>query len=298
MPFIKVENLVHKFFERNNEGEIIDEKNALDGVDFQIEAGQFIAILGRNGSGKSTLARHLNCLLFPHEGSIWIDGNEVKEEDDINIWNNRKNIGMVFQNPDNQIIGTTVEEDTAFGPENLEFPTEKIRDRVDNALKMTGMYKKMHVSPNSLSGGQKQRVAIAGTLAMHPKCIVLDEATAMLDPDGRKELISTVHRLNKEEGITIILITHFMNEAVDADRIFVMDNGRVTMMGTPKEVFSRSDEIKNLGLEMPVMMNVAIRLKKDGYEIPVDVFTIEKLADVYEQLYRKHLNGGEYDRIC
>lgn len=291
MPFIKVENLVHKFFERNNEGEIIDEKNALDGVDFQIEAGQFIAILGRNGSGKSTLARHLNCLLFPHEGSIWIDGNEVKEEDDINIWNNRKNIGMVFQNPDNQIIGTTVEEDTAFGPENLEFPTEKIRDRVDNALKMTGMYKKMHVSPNSLSGGQKQRVAIAGTLAMHPKCIVLDEATAMLDPDGRKELISTVHRLNKEEGITIILITHFMNEAVDADRIFVMDNGRVTMMGTPKEVFSRSDEIKNLGLEMPVMMNVAIRLKKDGYEIPVDVFTIEKLADVYEQLYRKHLNG-------
>ena len=199
---------------------------------------------------------------------------------------------MVFQNPDNQIIGTTVEEDTAFGPENLEFPTEKIRDRVDNALKMTGMYKKMHVSPNSLSGGQKQRVAIAGTLAMHPKCIVLDEATAMLDPDGRKELISTVHRLNKEEGITIILITHFMNEAVDADRIFVMDNGRVTMMGTPKEVFSRSDEIKNLGLEMPVMMNVAIRLKNDGYEIPVDVFTIEKLADVYEQLYRKHLNGG------
>lgn len=291
MPFIKVENLVHKFFERNNEGEIIDEKNALDGVDFQIEAGQFIAILGRNGSGKSTLARHLNCLLFPHEGSIWIDGNEVKEEDDIKIWNNRKNIGMVFQNPDNQIIGTTVEEDTAFGPENLEFPTEKIRDRVDNALKMTGMYKKMHVSPNSLSGGQKQRVAIAGTLAMHPKCIVLDEATAMLDPDGRKELISTVHRLNKEEGITIILITHFMNEAVDADRIFVMDNGRVTMMGTPKEVFSRSDEIKNLGLEMPVMMNVAIRLKNDGYEIPVDVFTIEKLADVYEQLYRKHLNG-------
>ena len=291
MPFIKVENLVHKFFERNNEGEIIDEKNALDGVDFQIEAGQFIAIVGRNGSGKSTLARHLNCLLFPHEGSIWIDGNEVKEEDDINIWNNRKNIGMVFQNPDNQIIGTTVEEDTAFGPENLEFPTEKIRDRVDNALKMTGMYKKMHVSPNSLSGGQKQRVAIAGTLAMHPKCIVLDEATAMLDPDGRKELISTVHRLNKEEGITIILITHFMNEAVDADRIFVMDNGRVTMMGTPKEVFSRSDEIKNLGLEMPVMMNVAIRLKNDGYEIPVDVFTIEKLADVYEQLYRKHLNG-------
>lgn len=291
MPFIKVENLVHKFFERNNEGEIIDEKNALDGVDFQIEAGQFIAILGRNGSGKSTLARHLNCLLFPHEGSIWIDGNEVKEEDDINIWNNRKNIGMVFQNPDNQIIGTTVEEDTAFGPENLEFPTEKIRDRVDNALKMTGMYKKMNVSPNSLSGGQKQRVAIAGTLAMHPKCIVLDEATAMLDPDGRKELISTVHRLNKEEGITIILITHFMNEAVDADRIFVMDNGRVTMMGTPKEVFSRSDEIKNLGLEMPVMMNVAIRLRNDGYEIPVDVFTIEKLADVYEQLYRKHLNG-------
>ncbi len=291
MPFIKVENLVHKFFERNNEGEIIDEKNALDGVDFQIEAGQFIAILGRNGSGKSTLARHLNCLLFPHEGSIWIDGNEVKEEDDINIWNNRKNIGMVFQNPDNQIIGTTVEEDTAFGPENLEFSTEKIRDRVDNALKMTGMYKKMNVSPNSLSGGQKQRVAIAGTLAMHPKCIVLDEATAMLDPDGRKELISTVHRLNKEEGITIILITHFMNEAVDADRIFVMDNGMVTMMGTPKEVFSRSDEIKNLGLEMPVMMNVAIRLKNDGYEIPVDVFTIEKLADVYEQLYRKHLNG-------
>lgn len=287
MSFIKVENLVHKFFERNNEGEIIDEKNALDGVDFQIEAGQFIAILGRNGSGKSTLARHLNCLLFPHEGSIWIDGNKVNEEEDTNIWNNRKNIGMVFQNPDNQIIGTTVEEDTAFGPENLEFPTDKIRDRVDNALKMTGMYRKMHASPNSLSGGQKQRVAIAGTLAMHPKCIVLDEASAMLDPDGRKELINTVHRLNKDEGITIILITHFMDEAIGADRVFVMDKGKVRLDGTPKEVFCRSDEIRKLGLEMPVMMDVAIRLKNDGYDILVDVFTVEELADVYEHLYRK-----------
>lgn len=289
MGMIRAEKLVFEYDKRDEEGNVIGSHRAIDGVDIDVPQGSFVAILGHNGSGKSTLAKHMNAILVPTGGTMWVDGRDTKDPNE--LWNIRQSAGMVFQNPDNQIIGTTVEEDTAFGPENLEFPTEKIRDRVDNALKMTGMYKKMNVSPNSLSGGQKQRVAIAGTLAMHPKCIVLDEATAMLDPDGRKELISTVHRLNKEEGITIILITHFMNEAVDADRIFVMDNGRVTMMGTPKEVFSRSDEIKNLGLEMPVMMNVAIRLRNDGYEIPVDVFTIEKLADVYEQLYRKHLNG-------
>lgn len=287
MSFIKVEKLVHKFFERNNDGEIIDEKNALDGVDLEIEQGQFIAIIGRNGSGKSTLARHLNCLLFPDEGAVWIDGNKSDEENETKIWKIRKKVGMVFQNPDNQIIGTTLEEDTAFGPENLGIPSEEIRDRVDNALKLMGIADKLKSSPNTLSGGQKQRAAIAGILAMQPQCIVLDEATAMLDPDGRNELIKAAHRLNKEQGITIILITHFMNEVTEADSVFVMDKGKMAMSGTPGDVFSKSDKIKKMGLEIPVMMELAIELKNAGYDMPVDVFNVEMFADAYEKLYRK-----------
>lgn len=287
MSFIKVEKLVHKFFERDNNGEIIDEKNALDSVDLQIEAGQFIAIIGRNGSGKSTLARHLNCLLFPHEGAVWIDGNKSDEENETEIWKIRKKVGMVFQNPDNQIIGTTLEEDTAFGPENLGIPSEEIRTRVDNALELMGIGDKLKSSPNNLSGGQKQRAAIAGILAMQPQCIVLDEATAMLDPDGRSELIKVAHRLNKEQGITIILITHFMNEVTEADFVFVMDKGKIAMSGTPGDVFSKSDEIKKMGLEIPVMMELAIELKNAGYDMPVDVLNVEMFADAYEKLYRK-----------
>ena len=290
MGIIKASKLIYDYIRRDEDDHVEEVKRAIDDLTLDIKQGDFVAILGHNGSGKSTFAKQVNGILLPTDGTVWISG--MNTADDAHIWDIRKTAGMVFQNPDNQIIGNIVEEDVGFGPENLGVPTDEIWKRVDQSLEAVGMTAYRLKSPNKLSGGQKQRVAIAGTLAMHPKCIVLDEATAMLDPDGRKELISTVHRLNKEEGITIILITHFMNEAVDADRIFVMDNGRVTMMGTPKEVFSRSDEIKNLGLEMPVMMNVAIRLKNDGYEIPVDVFTIEKLADVYEQLYRKHLNGG------
>lgn len=284
MPFIKVENLVHKFFERNNEGEIIDEKNALDGVDFQIEAGQFIAILGRNGSGKSTLARHLNCLLFPHEGSIWIDGNEVKEEDDINIWNNRKNIGMVFQNPDNQIIGTVVEEEVGFGPENLGVPTDEIWKRVENSLRAVGMLERRKDSPNKLSGGQKQRVAIAGVIAMEPKCIVLDEPTAMLDPNGRKEVIEAVEQLRKEKNVTVILITHYMEEVIDADQVFVMDEGHVVMHGTPKEIFSRVDELKKYRMDVPQVTMLADALIQKGVPLPKGILRREELVDALCQL--------------
>lgn len=285
MSFIKIENLVHKFYEKDNDGKIINEKNALDGIDIEVSRGQFIAILGRNGSGKSTLARHLNCLLYPDEGAIWINGNVVDEENEEEMWKNRKTIGMVFQNPDNQIIGMTVEEDAAFGPENLMIPPDEIRKRVDSSLYMTQMDKKKHLSPNSLSGGQKQRTAIAGILAMHPECVVFDEASAMLDPDGRKELGNIVCRLH-DEGITIILITHYMNEAVMADKVFVMDRGRIKMSGTPAQVFGKSDEIKALGLEMPVITELAIRMKENGYNMPVNIFTIKEFADKFEQMYK------------
>ncbi|MBD5135036.1 MAG: energy-coupling factor transporter ATPase [Lachnospiraceae bacterium] len=286
MSFISIKNLVHKFYVKDDDGNIIEENDAINGVSLDVERGQFIAILGQNGSGKSTLARHLNNLLFPDEGSIWIDNVAVNESDDENVWMNRKKIGMVFQNPDNQIIGTTVEEDTAFGPENLGIQTKNIRRRVDESLQTVGMDNRKKSSPNHLSGGQKQRIAIAGILAMHPCCIVLDEASAMLDPDGRRELLNTIHRLNKDEEITIILITHFMEEAVDADKVFVMEKGKIKLHGTPQQVFGESQSIKSAGLELPEIMKLSLQLKDDGYDIPTGMFTINEFADEFEKAYR------------
>lgn len=291
MSFISIKNLVHKFYVKDDDGNIIEENSAVNGVSMDVERGQFIAILGQNGSGKSTLARHLNNLLFPMEGSIWIDSVEVDESDEENVWKNRKKIGMVFQNPDNQIIGTTVEEDTAFGPENLGMKTEKIQERVDESLKIAGMEHKKKSSPNHLSGGQKQRVAIAGILAMHPRCIVLDEASAMLDPNGRKELLDTVLRLNKDEGITIILITHFMEEAANADKVFVMENGRIRLQGTPQKVFSESEIIKSVGLELPQIMELSLRLNNAGYNMPTGIFTINEFADEFEKMYKNRIGN-------
>lgn len=291
MSFISIKNLVHKFYVKDDDGNIIEENSAVNGVSMDVERGQFIAILGQNGSGKSTLARHLNNLLFPMEGSIWIDSVEVDESNEENVWKNRKKIGMVFQNPDNQIIGTTVEEDTAFGPENLGMKTEKIQERVDESLKIAGMEHKKKSSPNHLSGGQKQRVAIAGILAMHPRCIVLDEASAMLDPNGRKELLDTVLRLNKDEGITIILITHFMEEAANADKVFVMENGRIRLQGTPQKVFSESEIIKSAGLELPQIMELSLRLNNAGYNMPTGIFTINEFADEFEKMYKNRIGN-------
>lgn len=291
MSFISIKNLVHKFYVKDDDGNIIEENSAVNGVSMDVERGQFIAILGQNGSGKSTLARHLNNLLFPMEGSIWIDSVEVDESNEENVWKNRKKIGMVFQNPDNQIIGTTVEEDTAFGPENLGMKTEKIQERVDESLKIAGMEHKKKSSPNHLSGGQKQRVAIAGILAMHPRCIVLDEASAMLDPNGRKELLDTVLRLNKDEGITIILITHFMEEAANADKVFVMENGRIRLQGTPQKVFSESEIIKSAGLELPQIMELSLRLNNAGYNMPTGIFTINEFADEFEKMYKSRIGN-------
>lgn len=291
MSFISIKNLVHRFCVKDDDGNIIEENDAINGVSLDVERGEFIAILGQNGSGKSTLARHLNNLLFPDEGSIWIDDVAVNEFDDENVWMNRKKIGMVFQNPDNQIIGTTVEEDTAFGPENLGIETKNIRRRVDESLQIVGMEHKKKSSPNHLSGGQKQRIAIAGILAMHPRCIVLDEASAMLDPDGRRELLDTIHRLNKDEEITIILITHFMEEAVDADKVFVMEKGKIKLHGTPQQVFSESQSIRSAGLELPEIMELSLQLKDDGYDMPTGMFTIDEFADEFEKAYRSRIGN-------
>ncbi len=249
---------------------------ALDGVSIKINKGEFVAILGHNGSGKSTLAKHMNALLIPTGGTIWINGFDTRDEK--NIWNVRQSAGMVFQNPDNQIIATIVEEDIAFGPENLGVPSAEIRTRVDGALKAVTMEAYAGHSPHFLSGGQKQRVAIAGVLAMKPECIVLDEPTAMLDPSGRKEVIDTVTRLNKDEGITIILITHFMEEAVAADRVVVMENGKVVMDDVPKRIFSQLDKMKALGLDVPQVTELAISLKRLGINIGDDVLTIDEMV--------------------
>ena len=241
MPMIKIQKLIHDYIKRDDEGNAAGTVRAIDGIDLHIEPGQFIAILGHNGSGKSTLAKHLNALLFPTEGTVWVDGYDTKDEK--NLWEIRREAGMVFQNPDNQIIGQVVEEDVGFGPENMGVPTEEIWERVEESLKAVGMYEYRKKSPNRLSGGQKQRVSIAGVIAMHPRCIVMDEPTAMLDPSGRADVIRAALTLNKGEGITIILITHYMEEAIQADRIFVMDRGRIAMQGSspcraPPERFS------------------------------------------------------------
>lgn len=275
---IKISKLIHDYIKRDDEGNAAGTVRAIDGVDLDVSAGQFIAILGHNGSGKSTLAKHLNALLFPTGGTVWVDGMDTKEEK--NLWEIRREAGMVFQNPDNQIIAQVVEEDVGFGPENIGVPTQEIWERVEKSLKAVGMYEHRKKSPNRLSGGQKQRVSIAGVIAMEPKCIIMDEPTAMLDPNGRKEVIKAAKSLNREKGITVILITHYMEEAVSADRIFVMDEGKIAMQGTPEEVFSRVEEMQELDLDVPQVTLLAHELRKAGLDIPAGILTKEELADV------------------
>lgn len=277
MGIIKTSKLVHEFIRRDEEGNVESITTALDNVNLDIKEGQFIAILGHNGSGKSTLAKHINALLAPSDGTIWVDGMDVSKEE--NVIPVRKSAGMVFQNPDNQIIANVVEEDVGFGPENIGVPTDEIWQRVDYALKAVGMTKYCTHSPNKLSGGQKQRVAIAGVVAMEPKCIVFDEPTAMLDPNGRKEVIATAHELNKKKGVTIILITHYMEEVVNADHVYVMEKGKVVMDGTPREIFSRVDELKEHRLDVPQVTLVADELKKAGLDIPDGILTREELVN-------------------
>ena len=277
MGIIKTSKLVHEFIRRDEEGNVESITTALDNVNLDIKEGQFIAILGHNGSGKSTLAKHINALLAPSDGTIWVDGMDVSKEE--NVIPVRKSAGMVFQNPDNQIIANVVEEDVGFGPENIGVPTDEIWQRVDYAPRAVGMTKYRTHSPNKLSGGQKQRVAIAGVVAMEPKCIVFDEPTAMLDPNGRKEVIATAHELNKKKGVTIILITHYMEEVVGADHVYVMEKGRVVMDGTPREIFSRVDELKEHRLDVPQVTLVADELKKAGLDIPDGILTREELVN-------------------
>lgn len=278
MKMIKTDKLVFEYAKRDEEGNIIGKSRAIDEVSLDIEPGQFIAILGHNGSGKSTLAKHMNALLVPSDGTMWVDGMDTKEDE--YLWDVRQSAGMVFQNPDNQIIGTVVEEDVGFGPENLGVPTEEIWQRVEDSLKAVGMIEYRHHSPNKLSGGQKQRVAIAGVMAMRPKCIVLDEPTAMLDPNGRKEVLRSVMELRKREHITVILITHYMEEVVDADHVFVMDHGHVVMQGTPREIFSQVDTLKHYRLDVPQVTILADELRKRGLDIPAGVLKKEELVEI------------------
>lgn len=277
MGIIKAKQLVHEYIRRDEEGNVESIQTALDHIDLDVQPGQFIAILGHNGSGKSTLAKHINALLAPTEGSLWVDGKDVTQEE--NILPVRKTAGMVFQNPDNQIIASVVEEDVGFGPENIGVPTDEIWQRVEESLKSVGMLQYRHHSPNKLSGGQKQRVAIAGVMAMEPKCIVLDEPTAMLDPNGRKEVLHTAHELNRKKGVTILLITHYMEEVVDADYVYVMDKGHVVMQGTPREIFSQVGTLKEHRLDVPQITLLADLLRQSGLDIPLGVLTREELVD-------------------
>jgi energy-coupling factor transport system ATP-binding protein len=286
MEMVKGNKLKYEYHTHNEEGEIEQTHVALNEVNIEIAKGDFVAILGHNGSGKSTLAKHLNALLLPSEGTLWIKGLDTK--DDKHLWDIRQSTGMVFQNPDNQIIATIVEEDVAFGPENIGIESSEIRKRVDNALDKIDMRKYARHSPNKLSGGQKQRIAIAGVLAMKPECIVLDEPTAMLDPSGRKEVIQTIKQLNAEEGITIILITHYMEEAVQANRVIVMEEGEVALDGTPKEVFSKVEAMKTLGLDVPQVTELAYMLKKDGIPIESTILNIEEMVDAICRLKSKN----------
>lgn len=277
MSIIKAKDVTFEYIRRDEEGNVEGITTAVDNVNLDIKQGDFIAILGHNGSGKSTLAKHMNAILYPTEGTILVDGMDTKEEKD--IWNIRQTAGMVFQNPDNQIIGQVVEEDVGFGPENMGIPTKEIWERVVESLKAVDMYEFRKHSPNKLSGGQKQRVSIAGVLAMHPKCIILDEPTAMLDPDGRKDVIRAARALNDVEKVTIILITHYMEETIYADKVFVMEHGAIAMEGTPKEIFSRVEELKELRLDVPQVTMLAYELKKRGVDIPDGILTKEELIE-------------------
>ena len=283
MGIVKAKNLTFEYIRRDEDGNVEGITKAVDNVSIDIKQGDFVAVLGHNGSGKSTFAKHLNALVMPTEGTVWVDGMDTREEE--NTLKVRQTAGMVFQNPDNQIVGTLVDEEVGFGPENIGVPTEEIWERVEKSLKAVGMYAFRNQSPNKLSGGQKQRIAIAGIVAMKPKCIVLDEATAMLDPLGRKEVMSAIIELNKVEKITVILITHYMDEAVLADKIFVMDKGKIAMEGTPRQVFSHVEEIRELRLDVPSATAMAYELRKAGYNIPKDILTRDELVEAVCQLY-------------
>ncbi len=283
MKFIEARKLIHEYIRRDEEGNVESILTALDEVDLDVKQGEFVAILGHNGSGKSTLAKHLNVLLRPGGGTLWVDGKDAEDAD--NLWAIRQNAGMVFQNPDNQIIASVVEEDVAFGPENIGVPTDEIWKRVEKSLKSVGMIQYREHSPNKLSGGQKQRVAIAGVMAMEPKCIILDEPTAMLDPNGRREVLEAVEQLNKEKGVTIILITHYMEEVICADRVYVMDNGKVVMQGTPRGIFSQVDTLKDYRLDVPQITLLAYELRKEGLQIPEGILTRQELVEAICRLY-------------
>ena len=284
MGIIKTDKLVFEYIRRDEEGNVEGITRAVDEVDLDVEPGDFVAILGHNGSGKSTLAKHINAILYPTEGTVWVDGMDTQDEKE--LWNIRQEAGMVFQNPDNQIIGQVVEEDVGFGPENMGVPTKEIWERVEESLKAVGMYQYRKYSPNKLSGGQKQRVSIAGVIAMHPKCIILDEPTAMLDPNGRKEVVRAVRALNDVEGITVVLITHYMEEIIHADKVFVMDQGRIAMQGTPREIFSQVEKLKELRLDVPQVTLLAYELQKSGVKLPNGILTVDELTQALLQEYR------------
>lgn len=279
---IQVKNVKYDYIRRDENDQVIAVENAINDVSFTVKPGEFVAILGHNGSGKSTLAKHMNALLTPEEGSILVDHIDTKE--DTMIWEIRKNVGMVFQNPDNQIVYNVVEEDVGFGPENIGISTKKIWQRVEEALKRVGMLHARKESPNHLSGGQKQRVAIAGILAMHPKCIVLDESTAMLDPIGRQEVLSAVKELNEKEKITVLWITHYMDEVIDADQVIVMDHGKIVMQGKPREIFSQVAQLEQYHLEVPQVTKLAYELKKQGMPLPDGILSETELADAIAEV--------------
>ena len=283
MGIIKAVKLCFDYMKYGEDDSKVERVRAIDDVTLDIKKGDFIAILGHNGSGKSTLAKHMNALLVPTEGTMWVDEIDTAGEEE--IWKIRQKAGMVFQNPDNQIIGTVVEEDVGFGPENIGVPTDEIWARVDDSLTKVGMLKHRKKSPNRLSGGQKQRVAIAGVIAMQPECIIMDEPTAMLDPTGRKSVLRTVHELNEKLGITVILITHYMEEVIDADHVFVMDSGRIVMQGTPREIFSEVEKLKKYRLDVPQVTELAYELQKSGIDIPAGILTRDELVEALAEKY-------------
>mgnify|MGYP001094812373 CR=1 FL=1 len=290
MNFIKARKLKFEYIQRDEEGNVDGVLTALDGVDLDVQPGEFVAILGHNGSGKSTLAKHLNMLLQAEEGTLWVDGKDAM--DAANLWEIRQAAGMVFQNPDNQIVASVVEEDVAFGPENLGVPTGEIWRRVEKSLQSVGMSAYRSHSPNELSGGQKQRVAIAGVMAMEPKCIVLDEPTAMLDPNGRKEVLAAVEALNREKNVTLILITHYMEEVIRADKVYIMDQGHVVMQGTPREIFSQVEKLKEYRLDVPQVTLLAHELRKEGLALPEGILTRRELAEALGEQYTAIIQGN------